>query len=216
LQWDWYPVLGNHDYKSDPDAQVRYTSISRRWKMPSRYYAKKISIPGDTANKVLIAFIDTNPFIRLFYQNAEYGPHVRTQDTVKQKKWLDSLFSNVPSSVKWKIVVGHHPPYSGGGRTNAYDSKAMQESIVPLLKTYNIDLYLAGHEHNLQYIYPGGSTHYFISGAASEVTPVTMLPESKFSASQYGFMSFSLTANQATVQTIDYKGKILYQTSITK
>ncbi|HSK12363.1 MAG TPA: metallophosphoesterase, partial [Phnomibacter sp.] len=30
LQWDWYVTLGNHDYKSDPDAQVRYTNISRR------------------------------------------------------------------------------------------------------------------------------------------------------------------------------------------
>ena len=44
LQWDWYPVLGNHDYKSNPDAQVKYSSISRRWKMPARYYTKTIAI----------------------------------------------------------------------------------------------------------------------------------------------------------------------------
>jgi tartrate-resistant acid phosphatase type 5 len=43
-----------------------------------------------------------------------------------------------------------------------------------------------------------------------------MLPESKFAASQYGFMSFLLTANKGTVQAINYKGKIIYETSITK
>ena len=134
LQWDWYPILGNHDYKSNPDAQVRYTSISRRWKMPARYYAKKFPINLDTTQQVLIAFIDTNPFIKEFYQNPEYGPNVRTQDTVAQKQWLDSLFTNASSSVKWRIVVGHHPPYTSGGRMNAYDTKAMQNCIVPLLK----------------------------------------------------------------------------------
>jgi tartrate-resistant acid phosphatase type 5 len=216
LQWDWYPVLGNHDYKSNPDAQVRYTSISRRWKMPARYYAKTFSINLDTTQQVLIAFIDTNPFIKEFYQNPEYGPNVRTQDTLAQKQWLDSLFSNASPSVKWRIVVGHHPPYTSGSRTNAYDTKAMQNSIVPLLKKYKVDMYLAGHEHSLQHVYPGGATHFFISGTASEVTPSGMLPESKFAASQYGFMSFSLTANKATVQAIDHKGKIIYEASITK
>ena len=216
LQWDWYPVLGNHDYKTNPDAQVRYSSISRRWKMPSRYYAKKIFINNDTSQQVLIAFIDTNPFIKEFYQNSEYGPNVCTQDTLAQKQWLDSVFNNASPSVKWRIVVGHHPPYTGGGRTNTYDTKAMQRSVVPLLKKYKVDFYLAGHEHSLQHIYPPGTTHYFISGAASEVTPSAMLPESKFAASQYGFMSFLLTGNNATIQAIDYKGKLLYQTNIAK
>jgi hypothetical protein len=216
LQWDWYLVLGNHDYKSNPDAQVRYTSISRRWKMPARFYSKKFSINVDSTQQVLIAFIDTNPFIKEFYQNPEYGPNVHKQDTVAQKQWLDSLFTNTSSSVKWRIVVGHHPPYTSGGRMNAYDTKAMQNSIVPLLEKYKVDMYLAGHEHSLQHIYPGGTTHYFISGAASEVTPSGMLPESKFAASQYGFMSFSLTENKATVQAINNKGKIIYETTITK
>src|ERR1700761_2908731 len=44
LQCDWYPVLGNHDYGSDPDAQVRYSKISRRWNMPARYYKKEVTL----------------------------------------------------------------------------------------------------------------------------------------------------------------------------
>src|ERR1700754_1430566 len=31
LQCDWHVVMGNHDYHGDPDAQVRYSKVSRRW-----------------------------------------------------------------------------------------------------------------------------------------------------------------------------------------
>lgn len=88
LQWDWYPVLGNHDYKSNPDAQVAYSKISRRWKMPARYYSKLIAIPDDTASKILFIFIDTNPLIPEFYSNADYGPNVKKADSIKQKNGL--------------------------------------------------------------------------------------------------------------------------------
>src|SRR6201996_3149935 len=42
LQCDWYPVFGNHDYHTDVDAQIRYSKVSRRWMMPSRYYSKEV------------------------------------------------------------------------------------------------------------------------------------------------------------------------------
>jgi tartrate-resistant acid phosphatase type 5 len=125
LQWDWYPILGNHDYKSNPDAQVAYSKISRRWKMPSRYYAKTFAINGDTTQQVLIAFIDTNPLIAEFYKNPEYGPNVRSQDSAVQKKWLEQVLSNPSQNIRWKIVVGHHPMFTGGSRTDAYDTKAI-------------------------------------------------------------------------------------------
>lgn len=216
LQWDWYPVLGNHDYKSNPDAQVKYSNISRRWKMPARYYSKKFFINGDTTQAVLIAFIDTNPLIPEFYSNAEYGPNVKTQDSIKQKKWLAKVLSDPAKNIKWKIVVGHHPMFTGGSRTDGYDTKAIRRSLKPIFDQYGVDVYLAGHEHNLQYLKPAGKTHHFISGAASEKTPVKLLPESKMAASEYGFMVFSVTGNELLVQTIDYTGKLIYSASISK
>jgi len=216
LQWDWYPVLGNHDYKTNPDAQVAYSKISRRWKMPARYYSKLISIPGDTAGKILILFIDTNTLIPEFYSNSEYGPNVRTQDSAKQKQWIVKELSNPSPNIKWKMVVGHHPMFSGGGRTEGYDTKAIRNSLKPLLDKYNIDIFLAGHEHSLQHLVATGKTQHFISGAASEKTPVHLIPESKMVASEYGFMLFSVTKNALTVNAIDYTGKIIYTTTINK
>ncbi len=214
LQWDWYPVLGNHDYKSNPDAQVKYSKISRRWQMPARYYSKKFYINGDTSQTVLIAFIDTNPLIPLFYKNREYGPNVRSQDSTRQKKWLEKVLSDPSPNIKWKIVVGHHPMYSGGGRTEAYDTKAIRNWLSPVFEKHKVDVYLSGHEHSLQYMKPAGTTHHFISGAASEKTPARLIDISKLSASVYGFMLFSVNGNQLSMQTIDHTGNTIYQTTL--
>lgn len=216
LQWDWYPILGNHDYKSNPDAQVAYSKISRRWKMPARYYTKKFPINGDKSQQVLIVFMDTNPLIPEFYNNSEYGPNVKGQDTTAQKKWLHKVLSDEDPNIKWKIVVGHHPIYTGGSRTNTYDTKAVRSTLKPILDKYNVDVYLSGHEHSLQYIKPSGKTHYFISGAASEKTPVKLIQDMEMGASVYGFMTFSIRKNELFVQTINDEGEIIYSTSIKK
>ena len=216
LQWDWYPVLGNHDYKSNPDAQVDYSKISRRWKMPARYYAKKFPINGDLNNQVLIAFIDTNPLIPEFYSNAEYGPNVKGQDTTAQKRWIAKILADTDPAIKWKIVVGHHPIYTGGSRTDAYDTKAVRNSLKSTFEKYGVDVYLTGHEHSMQYIKPAGKTHYFISGSASEKTPVKLIADAEMVASEYGFMLFSVTNNQLRVQAINDQGEIIYNTLIKK
>ncbi|RYD69101.1 MAG: acid phosphatase, partial [Sphingobacteriales bacterium] len=216
LQWDWYVVLGNHDYKSNPDAQVEYSSISRRWKMPARYYSKTFNINNDPTQQVLMLFIDTNPLIPEFYKNAEYGPNVKGQDTTAQKKWLAKTLSEADSSIKWKIVVGHHPIYTGGSRTDGYDTKAVRSSLESTLKKYGVDVYLTGHEHSLQHIKPEGKTHHFISGAASEKTAVKLIPNAEMVASEYGFFLFSVTNNQIKVQTINDEGEVFYNTIIKK
>lgn len=216
LQWDWYPVLGNHDYKSNPEAQVKYSQISRRWRMPSRYYSKLFSIPGDTASKVLILFIDTNPFIPKFYANSEYGPNVKTQDTTRQKKWIEKELSQKDPRIKWKIVVGHHPIYTGSIRAEDYDVQAVRHSLDAILKKHKVDAYLSGHDHSLQHIQKTDRPHYIISGAASEKTWAQLIPGSKMAASVYGFFTFAVAPQSLTIQAIDHEGRVFYRNEIIK
>lgn len=216
LQWDWYPILGNHDYKSDPDAQVRYSAISRRWKMPSRYYAKELSL-GAGKGKVLMLFIDTNPLIPEFYANKEYGPHVKGQAPEKQLAWIEEMLKNAASDVKWKIVVGHHPIYTVGPRIRNYDTLAVRKVLRGLFQKYKADLYLSGHDHSLQHLKTDDFTHHFISGAGSEVTPVSSGVEySRFEASDYGFMYFSLNSHKISVKVINHEGRELYVATLNK
>lgn len=214
LQWDWYPVLGNHDYGANPEAQVAYSKISRRWRMPGRYYTKTFPINGDTTQQLMLVFIDTCPFIPYYYSGN--GHNVHDQDSTAQKIWLEKQLANPLPSIKWKIVVGHHPMYTGGGRTESQDTRAIRKSLQPLFEKYHVNAYLAGHEHSLQHIGPVNKVHHFISGAASERTPVKMLPASKFAKSEYGFMLFTVTAGEILVQTIDYTGNIIYTTTLKK
>ncbi|MFZ5998918.1 MAG: purple acid phosphatase family protein [Bacteroidota bacterium] len=213
LQWDWYPVLGNHDYGSNPQAQVNYSRISRRWQMPARYYSKLINV-GNDGSQMLIAFVDTTPLIKGYYRGD--GHQVHDQDSTAQKKWLEETLRSTPPTVKWKLVVGHHPMYTGGSRTENHDTRSIRQSLQPMFGKYKVDAYLAGHEHSLQHMVATDGVHHFISGAASERTPARMLPISKFAQSQYGFMLFSVYTNLIRVQVIDYEGALIYTTELKK
>jgi tartrate-resistant acid phosphatase type 5 len=217
LQWDWYSVLGNHDYGGNPDAQVAYSKISRRWRMPARYFSKTFAIDGDTTNQVLIAFIDTNPLIPEFYTNKDYGPNVVGQDSTAQKKWLEKTLANKSPNIKWKLVVGHHPLFTATEkRRESYDTRATRNSLKGILDRYEVDAYLCGHDHDLQHLLPAGKTHYFVSGSASEKTPIGQLPISKLALSDYGFMTFSIGIKSLNVQVINENGKVVYRAEINK
>jgi predicted MPP superfamily phosphohydrolase len=217
LHWEWYSVLGNHDYIGNPDVQVAYSKISRRWRMPARYFSETFAINGDTTNQVLIAFIDTNPLIPDFYKNKTYGPNVVSQDSTAQKIWLEKTLANKSPNIKWKIVVGHHPLYTATlKRRESYDTRAVRHSLKGILDKYQVDAYLCGHDHDLQHLLPEGKTHYFVSGSGSEVTEIGTLPISKLALAEYGFMTFSVGSKSMNVQAINHQGKVVYRTEIVK
>lgn len=205
LQCDWYPVLGNHDYGSDTDAQIRYSKVSRRWCMPALYYSKQYKLGNN--DKLLMLFIDTDPMM-----HAE-----RKAQVEQQMVWIDEQLRNAPADVKWKIIVGHHPYYTVGPRIKNYDTLTVREKLSPVFAKYKVDVYLSGHDHSLQHLKPEGVTHQFISGAGSELTQVTEgIPYSRFQASDHGFMSFAINKDKINVKAINASGKVLYQTELKK
>ena len=217
LQCDWYPVLGNHDYHTDVDAQVRYSKISRRWNMPARYYSKEVSLKKDKEikggenekpqGKVLLVMMDTDPF--LHESKADY--------VITEMKWLNETLANASADVKWKIVIGHHPVITVGPRINNYDTLTMRKALSKTFEDHKVDIYLSGHEHSLQHLKTEGFTQQFISGAGSELTTVTAgMPYCKFQASEHGFMYFSIDSDRLNVKAINYAGKVLYETTLTK
>jgi 3',5'-cyclic AMP phosphodiesterase CpdA len=120
LQSDWYVVLGNHDYRGEPEAEIDYSQVDRKWHMPARYYTKLIFIDEDSTEGVLLVFIDTTPFLSESYNGDQR--HVKGQDTAMQRIWLEKFLSETPANVKWKFVFGHHPVYTGGKNESKRDS----------------------------------------------------------------------------------------------
>jgi len=217
LQTDWYVVLGNHDYKGKIQAEIDYSKISRRWHMPAPYYSKKILIDEESGEQLLLVCIDTSPFISQYYTSADHKEEVQKQDTAAQRRWIEQVLSDSSSQIKWKVVVGHHPLFTGGKRLQSKDTYELNHLLQPIFDRYKVDAYICGHEHNLQYIKPAGTTHYFVSGAGSETTPVILYPAiGRYALSTNGFMVFSLTANEMLVQLVNQQGKLLYSTYINK
>lgn len=213
LHRTWFAVLGNHDYVGNAQAQVDYSKVSQRWKMPARYYSFKRKIAG--GKEALFVFLDTNTLDPEAYRS-EYGAELRGQDSTAQKRWLEQTLSDTSSSIQWKIVVAHHPCYTVGNR--ALNTPHIRYSLEPVFEKYKVDLYISGHEHHLQYTHPKGKyTHHFISGAGSEANE-GMKPRGdyNFFAPIQGFMTFSLLPENIQVQAISRKGEILKTITIKK
>lgn len=205
----WYVVLGNHDYRGNYQAEIDYTKVSQRWNMPAQYYVQEKSEDDVT---VKFVFIDTNPFEDTYYKEEKYKS-VWTQDSTRQLLWMDSVLAD--NSANWKVVVGHHPLYSGGKRLNK--TKDVRGHLEKVLMKHQVDVYFAGHEHDLQHIKnPNYNTHHIVSGAGSEVRPTAMMEYSLFAKDIHGFVSASATKEQLLIQFIDYKGRLLHQYSIEK
>jgi len=213
LYADWYPVLGNHDYKGDPQAEVDYSKVDRRWNMPARYYSKIIFIGKDSSQAALLIFFDSTPFLSEYYEGDEH--HVRGQDTAAQRIWLEKTLAEAPSYVKWKFAFAHHPMWTGGGRMKALETAEMKRIFRPIFEKYKVNVYFSGHDHNLQHIKPPGFTNYFVSGAGSETTKVIVHPEGgKFAKSVNGFLTVSVYSNRMQVAVVSLKGQQLYTTTI--
>lgn len=204
----WYVVLGNHDYRGNIHAQIQYTAVSDRWEMPARYFSNTVNINDST--EALFVFMDSSPFVQSYYTKSSMK-NVRGVDTAAQMRWADSILSN--STAKYKIVSAHHPVFSYGEHG---ETTELITQWKPMLEKYNVNLYLAGHEHDMQYLYPpDGSVHYFISGAGSETRPTISGPYTKFAKGKTaGFLLLNFTTNAIKAAFVDHKGNVLYQTEI--
>ncbi|QQU02774.1 metallophosphoesterase [Myroides odoratus] len=217
LYADWYVALGNHDYLGNVQAQVDYTKISRRWNMPDRYYSKTFKL--ENGKKLLLVVMDTNPFIDNYRKSSKYGD-LKEQDTEKQMQWLEQTLGQADADVQWKIVVGHHPMYSGGKRKVNKDTQGFEQQFAAFFDRHQVDAYICGHEHDLQIIKPKNRyTTQFLSGAASEVRPSGTMEHTVFAAAEPGFMAFSILNTSLTVQVVKANkedAEVLYTHTIQK
>ncbi len=206
LMIPWYASLGNHDNRGKVDAEIAYSKLSSRWKMPARYYTHTEQI--DAGNEVLFVHMDTSPFVARYHkQGSSY--HVQDQDPKAQLRWLESVLAASPA--RWKIVVGHHPVYSTGSMHG--DTKELQDQVLPVLKKHGVRIYFCGHDHILQHLVHG-QINFFVCGGGSSHRALKERPDVRFGADSAGFLSVNLTATEARATYISDKGKELYQTTI--
>mmetsp|Transcript_26168 Transcript_26168/g.42889 ORF Transcript_26168/g.42889 Transcript_26168/m.42889 type:complete len:371 (+) Transcript_26168:182-1294(+) len=218
LQAKWYVVLGNHDYRGNAQAQVDYSMTSPRWHMPARYYQSVFDAIASDGTRVKMAmfYLDTNPFIQEYRTEDKYTQgDLLEQDTAQQLAWLRKALS-AAGDADWKIVVAHHPVYSAAGHGDTHE---LIDQLQPILVQTGVDLYICGHDHDLQHIKKDESkVHYFVSGAGSETRDEISATNSlRWQSIQSGFMLFSLkTKDVMTMEAFTWDGVNPYTATIAR
>jgi tartrate-resistant acid phosphatase type 5 len=211
----FWMVLGNHDYGSSfeaarAQAQIDYTwaaeNAGGKWRLPSHTYRR-------TDEHVEFFALDTTP--------AMFGPQPAQATAVAG--WLAG------SAATWKIALGHHPYRSNGshGNAGAYEGvPGIGENVKALLDggvCGKADVYLAGHDHNLQWLERSptvcGGTELLVSGAGATTkafntrmhSPTVFQTDTKL-----GFLYVVIRDRELTAEFVDSTGTTLFTRTITR
>ena len=183
----FYACLGNHDYYGNVAAQIEYSQSSKRWQMPAAYYSFEHPI-GD-GKKAEFFVLDTTPI-----EEGDYS-------TGAQVRWLDQKLQK--SQADWKIVVGHHPLFTGGEHGR---SRRNYRHLVPILDKHQIDLYICGHDHDLQLHDTGRGWLHLVSGAGSKLRSVSWVDTTLFAKADSGFARVRLTGETLGIEIFGTTG----------
>lgn len=193
-----YPVLGNHDYKGNPQAQIDHTLVNKRWRFPNRFYDVRF---GEILELVAFDSEMSETCLR------------PTQCTVDFM--ADSLANSV---APWKIVIAHHPLAASSGHGFSHNGGLRGFLLKPYLCD-KADAWLSGHVHHLEHLAPKDCRlQLFISGGGGGelYTDVDRDEDSQFVSPVNGFLALELDAAAMKSEFVGVDGQTLHQTVKTK
>lgn len=212
LMIPWYAILGNHEYRGNPQAVIDYSHISGRWNMPAPYYTKVLESDGITLRLVMI---DTAPLISKYRRDSEDYPQAGRMDDARQLAWIDSVLTAAHED--WVVVVGHHPIYADTDKSDS-ERLDLQKRLDPILRQHkNVDFYICGHIHNFQHIRrPDASFDYVVNTSGSLSRPVHKIEGTQFCSDVTGFSVLTADKKGLALHLIDRDGHVVYSLQRTK
>lgn len=179
-----FPCLGNHDYESNPTAQIEYSKANDSWHLPAPFHSFKRS-----AGSVSIEF-----FVLDTMAIRQRGMYELNAD--EQAAWLSQAMGE--SDATYKIAIGHHPTHSGGLKGG---SSTVAWHVAHSFVNHDLDLYLSGHNHDLELIDSGRGWFQVVSGAGSLPQSVESVPGTEFcSGCHAGFARISVREEGIWIQ----------------
>ena len=213
LMIDWYPICGNHEYRSNTDAVVEYSNVSARWTMPAKYYT---FVKEEDDVTVRIVMLDTTPMIDKYREETEKYADASKSDWNEQIAWLDKVLSEADED--WVIVVGHHPIYAYTDKSDS-ERTDLQQRLDPVLRKYgNVDMYLCGHIHTFQHIRrPDCDIDYIVNTSGSlsreDVKPIE---GTVFCSNKSGWSLLTASEDTLSLHMLDKNGSVLHTVTRTK
>ena len=207
LMIPWYPVCGNHEYRSNTDAVVAYSGISARWEMPSKYYTFVKDEDGVT---VRVVMLDTTPMIDKYREETDKYADASKSDYTEQLEWLDGVLSEAGED--WVLVVGHHPIYAYTDKTES-ERTDLQQRLDPILRKYgNVDMYLCGHIHTFQHIRREGCDIDYVVNSSGSLSrdDVQPIDGTVFCSNESGYSLITVDENELDLYMLNKEGNILH------
>ena len=194
------------------DIQIEYSNVSPKWDMPARFYDYEMGSAHFFA-------LDTNSM--MFNQHEEQAGEMVSR--VKK------------STATWKIAYGHHNYISNGKHGNAgkYDlpdwlgwvpgllgnlgelisGKGVKAGIETIVCDTDVDLYIAGHDHNRQWFATGqegcNGPEFVVSGASATTTDFKGDQPNLFEDDKkLGFLWVRIQGSKLRAEFVDTEGNV--------
>jgi len=140
---------------------------------------------------------------------------LKPEEQAEQLVWFERELKK-PRTTPFLAVLAHHPVYSNGPHG---DHPVLVREWDPLFRKYKVDLYMAGHDHDLQHLeFEGHPTTHFLSGGGGAdlyVLKVDGLDRGPYAQEVHGFSHLSVTRSALELRHLDADGRFLYGISKT-
>jgi hypothetical protein len=131
--------------------------------------------------------------------------------SVKQLRWLDEQLQK--SQSPWKVAYAHHPIFSDGYHG---DSERLKDQLLPMLKN-RVDLYLSGHEHDMQHLKPVDGIHFVVSGGGGrDLRPPRKTDRAFFAKEAHGFTILQANATQLDIRLVGSDSTVMHEFTLQK
>lgn len=215
-----YSMLGNHDYQKLPptenkvEAELEYARTGRgldgrptRWTMPARWYT--FDFPARNPLMHCIVLDSNLPATNgRAPQGADFT--MTPAQHVEQLQWFEQQLQR-PRTAPFVTVMAHHPVYSNGPHG---DNAALVRDWDPLFRKYKVDLYMAGHDHDLQVLHfeDHPTTHFLSGGGGADlyVLKVDDLQRGPYAQEVHGFSHLSVSSRALELRHLDSSGRFLF------
>ena len=213
LMMQWYPICGNHEYRSNTDAVVEYSNVSARWEMPAKYYTFVKEEDGVT---VRIVMVDTTPMIDKYREETDKYADASRSDWKEQTAWLDEVLSGADED--WVLVVGHHPIYAYTDKSES-ERTDLQQRLDPVIRKYgNVDMYLCGHIHTFQHIRKDGCDIDYVVNTSGSLSREDVQPTdgTVFCSNKSGWSLITADEHELKLHMLDKEGNVLHTVTRTR
>jgi tartrate-resistant acid phosphatase type 5 len=183
----FYATLGNHDYGFPQSPEAEVL------------YSKKSPSWRMPATR----YTYTAGWVQFFATDSQ-------KMTPDQLEWLQKELAS--STARWKVVYGHHTIYSHGYHGNTPE---LIRELLPLIKD-RVDIYLSGHDHDMQHLRPEGNLHFFVSGSGGKLRRIRPGPRSLFAMSARGFAVLEANAESVKMTFVSTTLQPLYEYTLKK